>query len=97
MESGGGCDGRQAHIKKAEGQSVQCVRNTGMPVWDCDTGFNRGTAAEAACMREQLGAANGRGVESRQEDGRTERGDGDADEPAERRMVEHRLKWAGHC
>ena len=31
---GGGCDGRQAHVKKVEDQSAQCVRNTGMPVWD---------------------------------------------------------------
>ena len=34
LESGGGCDGRQAHVKKVEGQSAQCVRNAGKPVWD---------------------------------------------------------------
>ena len=45
LESGGGCDGRQAHIKPVECLSAQCVRktidyvlhklygNTGMPVW----------------------------------------------------------------
>ena len=41
-------------------QHYQCVRNIGMPVWD--------TAAHARGTREQLGAANSGGEETRQEE-----------------------------
>ncbi len=74
-------DGGPADLKTTKGQGLECLFDTGMPVWNGNLGNDRTITTKAASVQKQLGTKNSKSNEGRQQkNGGVKGRDGSAEE-----------------